>query len=200
MKKAIAIIVFGTAVLIAASIFGLSRSGNYLVVNRPERSEVIVVLAGDHNDLRYWRGLGLLRDGYGERMLVDAPADRIYGRTYAEHAAEFVARTAGEKTSQISVCTITDDSTVQEASDIRACLAQVRPAPRSVLLVTNDFHTRRALSILQSRLPEYQWSAAAAQDTSLFGEPWWHSREWAKTYVYEWEKLLWWRLFESWRH
>jgi uncharacterized SAM-binding protein YcdF (DUF218 family) len=200
LKKTIAIIVFGAAVVISAFIFGLSRSGNYLVVNQPERSEVIVVLAGDHNDLRYWRGLELLRDGYGERMLVDAPVDRIYGRTYAEHAAEFVARTAGEKTSQISVCTIKNDSTVEEASDVAACLAQVHPAPHSVLLVTNDFHTRRALSILRSRLSQYQWSAAAAQDTALFGEPWWHNREWAKTYVYEWEKLLWWRLFESWRH
>jgi hypothetical protein len=36
------------------------HSGDYLVVNRPEQSDVIVVLAGDHNDLRYWRGLQLL--------------------------------------------------------------------------------------------------------------------------------------------
>jgi uncharacterized SAM-binding protein YcdF (DUF218 family) len=159
----------------------------------------MVVLAGDHNDLRYWRGLELLRDSYGQRMLVDASSDRIYGRTYAEHAADFVARSAGDKISRISICTITNDSTVQEAWNIRGCLAQVYPAPQSVLLVTNDYHTRRALSILRSRLPQYHWSAAAVRDTSIFGESWWRNREWAKTYAYEWEKLLWWRLFESWR-
>jgi uncharacterized SAM-binding protein YcdF (DUF218 family) len=92
-----------------------------------------------------------------------------------------------------------NDSTAQEASDIRACLAQLHPAPQSVLLVTSDYHTRRALSILRSRLPHYHWSAAAVRDASKFGEPWWHNREWAKTYVYEWEKLIWWKFFESWR-
>jgi len=173
-------------------------SGDYLVVNHPERSDVIVVLAGDHNDLRYWRGLELLREGYGQQMLVDAPADRIYGRTYAEHAADFVAQSASDKKSQIRICVIMNDSTIQEALDVRNCLAQTHPAPRSALLVTNDFHTRRALSILRSRLPQYRWSAAAVNDTAIFGKPWWRHREWAKTCVYEWEKLLWWRLFESW--
>ncbi len=175
------------------------RSGRYLVVNRPERSDVIVVLAGDHNDLRYWRGLELLREGYGRQMLVDAPADRIYGRSYAEYAADFVNHTSGDNSSQISICTVTNDSTVQEADDIRRCLAQVRPAPRTALVVTSDFHTRRALSIVTSRLGQYQWSVAATTDTTIFGNPWWKNREWAKICVYEWEKLIWWKLFESWR-
>jgi uncharacterized SAM-binding protein YcdF (DUF218 family) len=179
--------------------FGMLHSGDYLVVNRPEPSDVIVVLAGDHNDLRYWRGLEFLRKGYGQRMVVDAPSDRIYGQTYAEHAAKFVAQTAGGERSQINICSITNDSTVQEASNISDCLAQIHPKPRSVLLVTNDFHTRRALSILSLRVSQYRWSAAAVSDTAIFGEPWWRHREWAKTYIYEWEKLLWWRCFESWR-
>ena len=179
--------------------YGVLRAGDYLVVDHPERSDVIVVLAGDHNDLRYWRGLELLREDYGQRMFVDAAADRIYGRSYAEHAADFVAQSAGEESSRIGICTIVNDSTVQEASDIRRCLSQVHPAPRSALLVTNDYHTRRALSILTARLSQYRWSAAAVNDTTVFGRQWWRNREWAKTCVYEWEKLMWWKLVESWR-
>jgi uncharacterized SAM-binding protein YcdF (DUF218 family) len=193
--KAVAVLALGIAIVV----LGLLHSGGYLVVNHPERSGVIVVLAGDHNDLRYWRGLELLREGYAQRMLVDAPADRIYGRTYAEYAADFVAQSAGENRPQISVCAVMNDSTVQESSDIRRCLDRLGFVPQSVLLVTNDYHTRRALSILRSRLPQYRWSAAAVNDTALFGELWWRNREWAKIYVYEWEKLLWWKLFESWR-
>jgi uncharacterized SAM-binding protein YcdF (DUF218 family) len=68
-----------------------------------------------------------------------------------------------------------------------------------VLLVTSDFHTRRAFSIVRSRLPQYHWSVAAVSDPTIFGQPWWHNREWAKTALYEWEKLVWWRCFESWR-
>jgi uncharacterized SAM-binding protein YcdF (DUF218 family) len=181
----------------AIAVFGILHLGNYLVVNHPEQSDLIVVLAGDHNDLRYWRGLELLREGYGLRMLVDAPDDLVYGRTYAQYAADFVAESAGDKRPQISICTITNDSTVQETSDVRRCLAEVNPAPKSVLLVTNDFHTRRALSIFRERLPQYHWSSAAVSDTERFGEPWWTNREWAKVYVNESEKLAWWELFES---
>ena len=183
----------------AIAVFVLLRSGNHLVVNHPEQSDLIVVLAGDHNDLRYWRGLELLREGYGQRMLVDAPADLSYGRTYAQYAADFVAHSAGDKRQQIGICTVTNDSTVQETSDVRRCLTEVNLAPKSVLLVTNDFHTRRALSIFRKRLPQYHWSSAAVSDTERFGEPWWHNREWAKVYFYESEKLVWWELFESWR-
>jgi len=177
----------------------LFHAGDYLVVNQPERSDAIVVLAGDHNDQRYWRGLELLREGYGQQMFVDATADRVYGRSYAEYAADFVARSARDQSSKIRICTITNDSTVQEAADVRRCLGQTQPTPESALLVTNDYHTRRALAILTARVPQYHWSSAAVDDKDLFGRPWWHNREWAKTFVYEWEKLLWWRLFESWQ-
>ena len=116
------------AVILFVGVFGALRSGRYLVVNQPERSDVIVVLAGDHNDLRYWRGLELLREGYGQQMLLDASSDRIYGRTYAEYASDFIARSAGEQRSQLSICVIANDSTVQEASDIRTCLERMNPA------------------------------------------------------------------------
>jgi len=192
-------IAIASVVVISLSVFCILRSGRYLVVNQPERSDIIVVLAGDHNDRRYSLGLDLLRQGFGQQMVVDVPGGQMYGRSYAEHAADFVARSAGDQRSQVSICVIALDSTVQEASDIRTCLERIHPSPRTALLVTNDFHTRRALSILRSRLPQYRWSAAAVKDTAIFGEPWWRHREWAKTCVYEWEKLVWWKLFESWR-
>jgi hypothetical protein len=65
-------------------------------------------------------------------MLVDAPSDLSYGRTYAQYAADFVAQTAGDKRTQIGICMITNDSTVQETSDVRRCLAEVNPAQVSV--------------------------------------------------------------------
>src|SRR5215813_9755561 len=103
-------------ILACVMAIALFYSGDYLIVNSPERSDMILVLGGDHNDLRYWRGLELLREGYGQRIVVDATTDRVYGRTYAEYAAAFVAQTAGDHASQITICPITNDSTVQEAS------------------------------------------------------------------------------------
>ena len=196
------------AVILMAAIFLILQSGTHLTVDSPEKSDAIVVLAGDRNDVRYWRGLELLRAGYGRWMILDASADRKFGRTYAERqfgrtyaerAADLVAWTAGEQASNISVCGIKAHSTLQESADAARCLAQLQPPPRTVLIVTSDYHTRRAFSIFGKRLPQYHWSVAAARDNYLFGLPWWKKREWAETNLTEWQKLLWWELWKRWQ-
>jgi uncharacterized SAM-binding protein YcdF (DUF218 family) len=187
------------AVIVMATIFLIVESGAHLIVDSPEKSDAIVVLAGDRNDVRYWRGLELLRAGYGHQMILDESAERIFGRTYAEHAADYAARTAGEQAPNISVCVIQEDSTPQETADTASCLAQLHPPPRTVLIVTNDYHTRRAFSVFRKRLPRYQWSVAAAHDNHFFGLPWWNNREWAKTNLTEWQKLLWWKMIDQWK-
>src|SRR6476646_657059 len=42
-----------------------------------------------------------------------------------------------------------------------------------ILIVTSAYHTRRALAIFRHRLPQYQWSVAAAPDESAYGTDWW---------------------------
>jgi hypothetical protein len=189
----LAVISFSASALIVLHL------GEFLVVEHPERSDIIVVLAGDRNDTRYWRGLELLRAGYGHHMVVDVPAGNIYGRANTQYAADFVVQSAGEMKSQIGLCTIQNDSTAQESADVARCLAQAYPGSKSALIVTSDFHTRRALLIFRSRIPKYRWSVAAANDPSIFGKSWWRHREWAKTTFLEWQKLVWWTLLESWR-
>lgn len=57
-KYRIAKLLIAVAVVGAIAVVGMHRSGDHLVVNQPEQSDLIVVLAGDHDDLRYWHGLG----------------------------------------------------------------------------------------------------------------------------------------------
>ena len=179
-------------VIVMAAIFLLVQSGAYLTVNSPEESDAIVVLAGDRNDVRYSRGFELLRAGYGRQMILDASAER------AERAADFAARRTGEQALNVSVCVIKADSTLRETADAARCLAQLQPQPRAVLIVTSDYHTRRAFSIFRQRLPQYHWSVAAAHDDHFFGLPWWKKREWAETTLKEWQKLLWWQFWKRW--
>jgi uncharacterized SAM-binding protein YcdF (DUF218 family) len=187
------------AVLVLACVLLILRSGSFLVLDNPEKSDALVVLGGDQGDLRYWHGLELLRNGYGSHLVLDTYGSLIYGRSYSELAAGFVARTAGDQVSRVSLCTIEYDSTKQETGDVGRCLSRLRPAPHSVLLVTDDYHTRRALSIFRDRLPQYHWSTAASHNPYFFGLPWWKHREWAKTYALECQKLLYWEVFDRWR-
>ena len=186
-------------ILILIAVVFFVKAGSYLVVNNLQKSDAIVVLAGDEADDRYYRGLHLLRQGYGRNMLLDATTTITYGHSYTELAADLVARTAGQDATRVIVCPIDGDSTKEESTLVGACLETLQPVPHSVLIVTDNFHTRRALSIFQDRLPRYHWTAAAADNPYLFGTPWWKHREWAKTYLMEWQKLIWWELFDRWR-
>ncbi len=183
-------------VLLLLIVFALF-AGRLLVVNAPEKADAIVVLAGGSDDNRYYRGLELLRAGYAPRMYVDALADtQKFGHRETEYAQKFIDETAGPDVARVKVCGIVGDSTVAETAAVARCLQA--DAARRVLLVTSEYHTRRALSIFRKSLPSYEILVAAAPDVR-FGVKWWQHREWAKVTLEEWEKLLFWEMFERWR-
>jgi hypothetical protein len=197
MRKPALIIVF-LLVLAIILIPLVLHSGSFLVVENLQPSDAILVLAGDVNDKRYERGIELLRTGYGEEMFLDASEDlTLYGHTYADWARQFVAENSGDVRARVHVCPIREDSTLAETKYVAKCLAHLPPGGR-ILLVSSEYHTRRALSIFSLRLPSYHWSVAAARDSSQFGTRWWTHREWAKNAAREWQKLLWWELIERW--
>ena len=67
------------AVLAVTLVTFAANAGRLLVVDAPERSDVILVLAGE-TDRRPARALQLLDQGYGRRVVIDVPAAaRIYG-------------------------------------------------------------------------------------------------------------------------
>jgi len=196
MKRLVTILVI---VVVLCVVLWFASPGGQLIVDKPEKSDVIVVLAGSETDSRYWHALELLRAGYAQHLFLDAVEGVDYGHSLVDLAREFVARTAGANASQVTVCPVDGDSTKDEAPQVDACLRTLQPFPHTVMLVTDDYHTRRALSIFRNRVPQYRWTTAAARNPDTFGLPWWKHREWAKTYLTESEKLLWWELFDRWR-
>jgi len=197
MKRFFTIVV---AIFVLCFVVWFALPGSQLIVNKPETSDAIVVLAGNEADSRYWHGMELLRAGYARHLFLDAVTSVTYGHSTDDLARAFVARTAGANASQVSVCPVEGDSTKDEAPQVDRCLHTLQPPPLAVMLVTDDYHTRRALSIFRNRLPQYHWTAAAAKNPLIFGVPWWKHREWAKTYLTESEKLLWWEMFDRWRN
>jgi uncharacterized SAM-binding protein YcdF (DUF218 family) len=184
------------AVLLAIVAIVLFRhAGSFLVVpSHPEHADVIVVLAGGENDVRYWNGVRLLREGYAPRLLLDVFArGYTFGHSDIELAQDMLNRTTP---GQSSICPIRRNSTYEETEYLAQCLQEMHV--KSVLLVTSDFHTRRALSILRKRLPEYHFSNDNAHHSFYFGERWWTNRQWAKTALEEWERYLWWNLVDRW--
>jgi uncharacterized SAM-binding protein YcdF (DUF218 family) len=182
------------------SILGLTASfaGKWLVVDCPRHSDVIVVLTGDFGDIRFQHALKLLRGGYARELFYDAPDWIHYGRTDADLARTYVQAIASDQAGHIHVCSFHEDSTVDELREVAPCIRAVAPHAATAIVVTSNFHTRRALSIVRHTLPQYQWSVAAVPSPFFFGTPWWHKREWIKTTLIEWQKSCWWFLVERW--
>jgi uncharacterized SAM-binding protein YcdF (DUF218 family) len=186
--------------LLLAAIFAgvlglLARAGSFLVVHAPKRAQVLVVLEGGAGSSRFAQALNLQKAGYAPLVLVDADVTRdYYGKSEADLVLEYLQRT---RQSGIEVCPTTADSTYSEVPDVQRCMQ--RAGATSAIIVTSDFHTRRALEIFRRRLPQYEWSVAASSWPANAAEQWWKHRWWAKTVLDEGEKYLWWELVDRWR-
>ena len=187
-------------VLILAGVIWFFQPGNNLVVDKPEKSDAIVVLGGDQVDLRYAHGLELLRAGYAKDLIVDVVPGQVYGHSVIDLAKDYLEKTAGPSADHVAVCIIHGDSTKEEAPQSVECLKHIQPAFHSGIVVTDDYHTRRALAIFRDREPQYQWTSAASHNAFYFGQPWWKNREWAKTYLTEVQKTIYWELWDRWRN
>jgi DUF218 domain len=191
-------------VVLATAIFAawaLSKAGAALVVDAPRVSDTIIVLAGE-TDRRPALAESLLEQGYARHVVLDVPSNAtIYNVSEMEIAKRFtdgLARGRGW-----SVCPITGLSTRDEVGEAIDCVSAASPDARSILVVTSDFHTRRALSVVRQIVRRqargYDVSVAAAYDPSQFGTRWWTHRQWAKVCLDEWLRLLWWQTIDRWR-
>ena len=183
------------AVLLAAVLLFAAKAGGFLVVDQPQPSDVMLVLAGE-TERRPQRALDLLAQHYGNHIILDVPTNAtIYEFTQIQLAQRYIQDLPHPES--VSVCPIDGLSTKDESSDAAKCLQ--REHANSVLIVTSDFHTRRALDIFRHQLPQYRFSVAASHNEEAFGVKWWTHRQWAKTFFDEWVRLLWWNAIDRWR-
>jgi hypothetical protein len=182
--------------LFLIGILAASQAGRFLVIDKPEKSDAIVVLAGETN-FRPAHALELLRQGWAPRAFMNAETrNLIYDQQLIDIARKYASNLP--EADRVSVCPIVGFSTNDEVDDVSRCLQSL--SVHRVLIVTSEFHTRRSLMIFRHRLPQYNFSVAAARNPAQFSEAWWRHREWAKTTVDEWMKMFWWQAVDRWRN
>jgi len=187
--------ILALSVLAGLSLGLAAKAGSFLIVDAPRRSDAILVLAGE-TDRRPQRALELLSQGYGRRVVLDVSTNaKLYELTQIELAQKYIEDLP--QPAPVSICPITGLSTKDESREAEKCLQ--REGAKSVLIVTSDFHTRRALGVFRREFPEREYSVAAARNDQGFGSRWWTHRQWAKTFVDEWLRLIWWKAIDQWR-
>jgi uncharacterized SAM-binding protein YcdF (DUF218 family) len=183
-------LVFALALLVVAFnyITVLTAAGSYLVESRaPEKADAILVLAGDYRGKRILKAAELVRDGFAPIAFVSGPAE-MYGINEAALAVQFATRN-GIPPSYFEPIQIQAHSTLEEAHAFAPLLRQRRV--RRVLLVTSNYHTRRAAAIFRKVLgSDADVRAVAAPDPYFQPDSWWHNREGQKIVFYEYSKAI----------
>ena len=162
----------------------LRLAGSFWVVDdSPEKSDVIVMLGDDNYTAdRASRAAELFKSGLAPRVV----ASGVYLRPYAS-AAEFeqhdlVAR--GVPQSAIVVLAQHAGNTREEAGAIAQLLSS--RGWKRVILVTSNYHTRRARYICERVFPAGTvLSVTAARDSQYDPEHWWDSRQSIKLFFHE---------------
>ena len=99
-------------VVVLVGVLAGSQAARFLVVENPQKSDAMVVLAGD-TSMRPERGLELLRQGMAPRMFLDAEAgEQIYDQQLTDIAQRYV--NGLPEAGRISVCAIVARSTIGE--------------------------------------------------------------------------------------
>jgi len=180
----VALFVAGIA---AARPLWLRALGGYLVRSEePVRADVAVVPAGDYYGYRILKAAELVRRGFTDVVLVSSPGG-MYGYSEAELAIPFAVR-HGYPASWFVVLPNKARSTREEALAVAPELR--KRAVRKCLLVTSNYHTRRAGGIFRSAVPEVEFRVVAAEDEFFRPGDWWKTRQGQKQFVLEWMKTV----------
>lgn len=175
------------AVVAATHTLWLELLGGFLVrAEPPARADLLVVLAGDFYGLRILRAGQLLREGFAPKALVSGP-EGFYGFHESELAIRFAAR-HGFAESGFEPFPHRETSTRGEAAVIVPELR--RRGVRRLLLVTSNFHTRRAGSVFRAAAPDIEIIVVAAPDRDFEPASWWRHREAQKKFLLEWLKTM----------
>lgn len=174
------------AVFLAHSIW-LSWLGAYLVQSGdPSPSEIAVVLAGDLYGNRILKSAQLVQAGFAPKVLVSGPGG-LYGHHECDLAIPF-AVSKGYPEEWFIAYPHEAHSTLREAYVVLAELR--RRKIRKFLLVTSDYHTRRAGRIFHALGRDLDFRVVSAPDEFFRWNSWWHNREAQKTVFLEWSKTI----------
>ena len=155
----------------------------WIVQDRVEPADVIIVIGDDDFTAnRATEAAALFRAGWAPQVVASGRMLRPY-----TSIADLMARdleSQGVPTSAIVRFSHRANDTLEEADGLRVLVAQ--KGWRRILLVTSNYHTRRARYIFRKLLPAgVSVEVAGASDPGFEPATWWESRQGRKLFFLE---------------
>jgi uncharacterized SAM-binding protein YcdF (DUF218 family) len=164
----------------------LTAAGNALVENdSPQKAQAVVVLGGDDYGTRTLKAAELVRAGYAPYAIVSGPPSLL--EPESDRNIEF-ARRKGYPVSLFRSVPNDSDSTRSEAAFLSKYLQ--RQGIHKILLVTSNFHTRRAAHLVRMQDARLLVIVVPASDRYFTPDGWWKSRSGLKTFFLETSKTI----------
>ena len=165
----------------------LGTLGALLVkADAPQKADAALVLAGDGWGYRMLTAAQLASDGFVPKVLVSGP-DGAYGLHECDLAIPFAVK-HGYPESYFVHMEHSARSTLAEAQTVLPMIR--RMGIKHIIVVTSNFHTRRAGAIFRKLAPDLTILVVAAPDENFTPDGWRHNREGQKTFLVEWEKTV----------
>jgi uncharacterized SAM-binding protein YcdF (DUF218 family) len=187
-----AIVLFAIAATLAlTSSWWLPALGWALVRDEgPAKADLAVVLGGDFWGNRIVKGGELVRQGYVPAALVSGPPG-VYGQHESDLEIAYAVR-QGYPSQYFIAFPDEARSTQDEAVMILPELQ--RRHVRRVLVVTSDYHSRRAARVFRAEERTLgggiEIRMVATPDQEFHPDSWWRSRQGQKIAFMEWSKTL----------
>lgn len=164
----------------------LTALGSYLVLDEPPvKADAVVVLGGDEFGLRTIKAAELVQAGYAPYVLLSGPA------VLSTHESELMLAFAlkqGYPASLFQQYPHDANSTREEATVLASELR--RRGVHRILLVTSNYHSRRATHLFHEIAPWLTVQTIDAPDRYFTPGSWWKTRRGRKTFVFEWIKTV----------
>ena len=181
----IAALVAAAGLLLRETILG--AMGTYLVDSSPpEKADIVLVLAGDGYGNRITTAAELVRKGFAPKILVSGPSGN-YGLYECDLAIPYAVK-RGYPESYFVHAENDAHSTVEEAQSMLSYFR--RENAHHVLLVTSDYHTRRAGGIFRAAAPGLKFTVVGAPGSEFTAHGWWRNRQGQKIAFNEWTKTV----------
>ena len=179
------VVLLGAAIVLHAQ--WLPLVAGFLVKTEPvQAADAIFVLGGDHFGDRITHAALLARQGFASKVYVSGPSG-VFDHFESDLAIEFAEKHGFRDVAFVPLpnhCTSTRDEAERYMPEFR------RLGFKKVLVVTSNFHTRRAGRILRTVGAEPEIFMIAAPTREFHPADWWRRRQDQKNFFMEWVKTF----------
>jgi hypothetical protein len=163
----------------------------------PGHADAVVVLQGSivAEKSRIAGAMNVLQRGIADRALLSVPKESYWGQSIPPVARAYVEHTYGSQlAARVDFCEDSADvnSTADEAEAAMGCVREHHW--KSILIVTSDYHTRRARMLWRRAVKRHGLTETISVEGVAdpeFQRSWWRRRQAAKIWLGESLKLAW---------